>query len=78
VAEATGSDPAEALLEERSVCLDAQTGFVPTPVYDYAGLRAGHEIAGPAIVDVPTTVVVIPAGVTGRVDRLGNLVLSYR
>jgi N-methylhydantoinase A len=78
VAAAESSDPAEALLEERPVCLDARTGFIATPVYDYARLRAGHEIAGPAIVDVPTTVVVIPAGVTGRVDRLGNLVLNYQ
>ncbi|MCQ8833910.1 hypothetical protein [Streptomyces malaysiensis] len=78
IARADGPDPAEAFLEERSVCLDSQTGFVPTPVYDYARLRAGHEIAGPAIVDVPTTVVVVPAGVTGRVNRLGNLVLSHQ
>ncbi|MGM0362272.1 hydantoinase/oxoprolinase family protein [Streptomyces griseoaurantiacus] len=78
VARADGPDPAEAFLEERPVCLDSRTGFVPTPVYDYARLRAGHEITGPAIVDVPTTVVVVPAGVTGRVDRLGNLVLSYQ
>ncbi|MEV4080844.1 hydantoinase/oxoprolinase family protein [Nonomuraea fuscirosea] len=75
---ADGPDPAEALVEERSVCLDSRLGFVPTPVYDYARLRAGHELVGPAVVDVPTTVVVVPAGVTGRVDRLGNLVLSYQ
>lgn len=78
VPQADGPDPAEALLGERAVCLDSQTGFVPTPVYDYARLRAGHELVGPAIVDVPTTVVVVPAGVTGRVDHLGNLVLRYQ
>jgi N-methylhydantoinase A len=72
------ADPSTALLEERQVCLDSQIGFVSTPVYDYARLRAGHELVGPAIVDVPTTVVVVPAGVTGRVDRLGNLVLRYQ
>jgi N-methylhydantoinase A len=75
---ADGPDPAEALLGEREVCLDARTGYRPTPVYDYARLRAGHVLAGPAIVDVPTTVVVVPAGVTGRVDHLGNLVLRYQ
>lgn len=75
---ADSSDPTAALLEERQVCLDSQRGFEATPVYDYAHLRAGHELLGPAIVDVPTTVVVVPAGVTGRVDRLGNLVLSYQ
>ncbi|MCS7476784.1 hydantoinase/oxoprolinase family protein [Umezawaea endophytica] len=76
--EADGPDPSAALLERRPVCLDSQIGYAPTPVYDYSRLRAGHEIAGPAVVDVPTTVVVIPAGVLGRVDRLGNLVMSYQ
>jgi N-methylhydantoinase A len=76
--EADGPDPSGALIGERRVCLDSRTGYVPTPVYDYARLRAGHELVGPAIVDVPTTVVVVPAGVTGRVDRLGNLVLRYQ
>ena len=37
-------------------------GFVDTPIYDYARLRAGHVLAGPAIVEVPTTTVVVPAG----------------
>ncbi|GAA4510575.1 hydantoinase/oxoprolinase family protein [Actinoallomurus oryzae] len=78
IEQADGTDASEALVEERPVCLDSQTGFVPTPVYDYARLRAGHELVGPAVVEVPTTVVVVPAGVTGRVDRLGNLVLSYQ
>ncbi|WP_255279665.1 hydantoinase/oxoprolinase family protein [Actinomadura madurae] len=78
VPESDGPDPAAALLGERSVCLDSQIGFETTPVYDYARLRAGHELVGPAIVEVPATVVVVPAGVTGRVDRLGNLVLSYQ
>ncbi|GAA1826826.1 hydantoinase/oxoprolinase family protein [Pseudonocardia ailaonensis] len=77
IPEAESADPSAALLEERQVCLDSQIGFVATPVYDYARLRAGHELVGPAVVDVPTTVVVVPDGVTGRVDRLGNLVLRY-
>jgi N-methylhydantoinase A len=78
IEQAAGPDPIAAFLEERDVCLDSQIGYQPTPVYDYARLRAGHEIAGPAIVDVPTTVVVIPPGVTGRVDHLGNLILTYQ
>ena len=32
-------------------------------------------LAGPAIVEVPTTTVVIPAGSTGTVDHLGNLTI---
>jgi N-methylhydantoinase A len=70
---APGPDPSGALLEHRPVCLDAQRGFVRTPVYDYRRLRAGHQIKGPAIIEVPTTTVVIPAAMTGVVDPLGNL-----
>lgn len=65
-AEPTGSRP---------VCLDAATGFADTPIYDYRALRAGHVLTGPAVVEVPTTTVVVPAGTTASVDGLGNLII---
>jgi N-methylhydantoinase A len=70
---ARGSDPSSALLEHRAVCLDFRKGFVKTRVYDYRRLRAGHRIEGPAIIQVPTTTVVLPEGVSGHIDQLGNL-----
>jgi N-methylhydantoinase A len=70
VPEASG--PAEPM-STRPVCLDARLGYVDTPIYDYRELRSGHVLTGPAIVEVPTTTVVVPAGTTGTVDRLGNL-----
>jgi N-methylhydantoinase A len=76
LADAESHDPADALVERRRVCLDARTGFVDTPIYDYQALRAGHRIAGPAVVEVPTTTVVVPPGARGTVDHLGNLVIS--
>ncbi|GAA4920340.1 N-methylhydantoinase A [Actinomycetospora succinea] len=57
----------------RPVYLEIGQGFVDTPIYDYAALRAGHVITGPAVVEVPTTTVVVPEGRTGTVDELGNL-----
>lgn len=72
---AGSADPAEARDGTRPVCLDAAAGYVDTAVYDYRRLRSGHVLAGPAIVEVPTTTVVIPAGHTGTVDRLGNLTI---
>jgi N-methylhydantoinase A len=77
VAAANGTPASAAISEHRRVCLDITTGFVETPIYDYRRLAAGHEIAGPAVVEVPTTTVVVPPGVTGRVDHLGNLVMTY-
>ncbi len=73
IAAADGRSVAAALVEERPICLDGRLGYVPTPVYDYARLRAGHRIDGPAIVQVPTTTVVVPGGMHGVVDDLGNL-----
>ncbi|WP_236789597.1 hydantoinase/oxoprolinase family protein [Amycolatopsis sp. GM8] len=70
---AATSDPVAA--HRRPVCLDAATGYVDTPVYDYRELRAGHRLEGPAIVEVPTTTVVVPGGTTGTVDSLGNLII---
>lgn len=62
----------------RSVCMDVRLGYVPTDIYDYSLLQAGHVIEGPAVVEVPTTVVTIPSDVRGHVDELGNLVLTYK
>ncbi|WP_018331827.1 hydantoinase/oxoprolinase family protein [Actinomycetospora chiangmaiensis] len=57
----------------RPVYLEIGQGFVDTPIYDYTTLRAGHVITGPAVIEVPTTTVVVPDGRTGTVDELGNL-----
>jgi len=75
VAPAASPDPGAAQVGSRPVCLDATTGYVDTPIYDYRELRAGHLLTGPAIVEVPTTTVVIPDGTTGTVDHLGNLTI---
>ena len=72
---ASSPDPADAQTGTRPVCLDAAQGYVDTPVYDYRRLRAGHQLTGQAIVEVPTTTVVIPGGTTATVDRLGNLAM---
>ncbi len=75
VGTATSSDPADAQVGRRPVQLDAAAGYVDTPVYDYTRLASGHVLTGPAIVEVPTTTVVVPAGTTGTVDDLGNLTI---
>jgi len=77
LADAADADPSAALTETRPVLLDITRGFVDTPVYDYTRLRAGHVLDGPAVIEVPTTTVVIPAGATGVVDHLGNLAISF-
>lgn len=67
----------DALKERRRAQIDVQRGFEETPVFDYTRLRSGDEIEGPAIVEVPTTTVVIPHFGRASIDPLGNLVLRY-
>ncbi|WP_319457102.1 MULTISPECIES: hydantoinase/oxoprolinase family protein [unclassified Mycobacterium] len=67
------SDAREAISGHRPVLLDIARGFAETTIYDYSLLRAGHVLPGPAVIEVPTTTVAIPAGVDARIDELGNV-----
>jgi N-methylhydantoinase A len=78
LADAETPSPEQALLSMRKVCLDARIGYVETPIYDYRELKAGHRIEGPAVIEVPTTTVVVPPAMTGVVDHLGNLVIDTK
>ena len=73
---ADSPDASAAHLGVRKVCLDGRQGYVDTDIYDYAGLRAGHVLRGPAVIEVPTTTVVVPHNTTGEIDRLGNLIIT--
>lgn len=73
ISAANGTTVEEAIAERRPICLDIERGYVDTPAYDYTRLRAGHVIDGPAVIQVPTTTVVVPRGMRGTIDRFGNL-----
>jgi N-methylhydantoinase A len=74
---ATGTDPSDALMGHRSVRLGLESR-TETAIYDYAKLRHGHVLTGPAIIEVPTTTVVLPGGMSGTVDAVGNLVIDTK
>jgi N-methylhydantoinase A len=75
IGQARGPDPGLARTGSRPVRLGTD-GYVSTDIYDYTQLRAGHRIAGPAVIEVPTTTVVVPRGTTGTVDGFGNLIIT--
>ncbi|WHU46517.1 hydantoinase/oxoprolinase family protein [Gordonia sp. L191] len=70
---ADSSNAQEAIKGHRQVFLQVERGFEETAIYDYGLLRAGHRIQGPAVVEVPTTTVTIPAGYEAHIDALGNI-----
>jgi N-methylhydantoinase A len=51
-------------------------GFVDAAVYDGASLGVGAEVHGPALVEEPFTVLVVPPGARARVDEQGNYELE--
>ncbi len=78
IEQATSPNAHVALRERRPICLDGKRGYVETRVYDYPALRAGHQLEGPAVVQVPTTTVVVPDGMLATVDTLGNLRITLQ
>ncbi|MFV0434010.1 MAG: hydantoinase/oxoprolinase family protein [Leucobacter sp.] len=72
---AESHDASAAVVGTRPVRLD-EHGYRPTTIYDYTKLKPGHELLGPAVIEVPTTTVVLPSGMTGVIDRLGNLEIN--
>jgi len=51
-------------------------GFVDTPVYDGTKLGAGATVVGPALIEEPFTVVVLPPDASATLDGLGNYVVT--
>jgi N-methylhydantoinase A len=49
-----------------------------TAVYDRSRLRAGNHLPGPAIVTEYSATTLIPLEWSGRVDRIGNIILEPR
>jgi N-methylhydantoinase A len=49
-----------------------------TAVLDRGELRAGHRIAGPALIEQLDTTSVVPPGVVCEVDDRGNLIIDCR
>ena len=50
--------------------------FVEVAVYDYERLRPGAVVSGPAIIESPLTVLVVPPGYRGDLDTYRNVVIT--
>ena len=65
------------LKENREVYFTGQKEFLSTAVYDYARLRPGNVVDGPAVIEAPHTTVLIIPSMRGRVDRRRNIELTW-
>jgi N-methylhydantoinase A len=71
-----GTDPTVAKREERPVYFAEYGRYVDTPVYDGTRVSAGQVFTGPAIVEEPTTTIVVFPGASMRLDARGFYVMS--
>jgi len=72
------ADPApdEARAGERPVYFEELGDFTPTPIYRRERLRAGHRIAGPAIIEQMDATTVIAPGQSAVVDAQASLLIA--
>ena len=68
------ANQADDLVKRRRQCF-FQGRFMDTPIYDGTQLGAGASIRGNAIIEEPTTTIVIPPGFICSIDRYGNYIL---
>ena len=64
---------ADAIRGSKQVFFRSAGGFVKTPIYVRIALRAGNEIAGPALIEEHASTTVIAPGDRLVVDPYGNL-----
>lgn len=57
-------------------CYFAETGRAKAPIYRGDVLGLGAEIEGPAIIEEPTTTIVVYPGLSARLSAAGNYVLT--
>jgi N-methylhydantoinase A len=78
LAPAARPEPVEARTGERPVYFDETGDFAVTPIYRRERLRAGHRLAGPAIVEQMDSTTVILPGQHADVDPHANLLIGVR
>lgn len=73
---ADGAKPQPQPTGSRSVCFDAEAGYVDTPVFWRTDLPAGQVLTGPVIIEEFGSTVPIHPGFTARVDDYANIIVT--
>jgi N-methylhydantoinase A len=69
-------DPAPAKIGERPVYFASAEGFLDTPVYDGNKMRPGYLVVGPAVIEEPTTTIVVYPDQEAMVDQYSTYVIE--
>lgn len=70
------SDPKKAFKGLRKAFFAGENNFIETPIYDFTRLSYGNMLEGPAIVEAPTTTVIILPQQLVKMDEYHNIVFE--
>ena len=73
----TRTPPAAAKRGTRKLVLTAEGRATEAPIYDGGKLKAGNRIRGPAVIEEPTTTILVEPNWTAELDERATYVLSY-
>jgi N-methylhydantoinase A len=73
---AAAETPGSSITGRRPAYFAEAGGFVETTVYDRSHLRAGDELAGPAVVEEDGSTLVVGPGASARVAPSGNIIVT--
>ena len=71
-------NPESACKGQRRAYFEKHGGFVDTNLYEMDELNPGNVITGEAIIEAPTTIIVIQPGQVARVDEYKNVIIEMR
>lgn len=69
-------DASPALKRYRKAYFEEKGDFVNTPIYDFSLLKPGNEIEGPAIIEYPTTTLLVPPEQRAYLDEWLNVIIT--
>lgn len=69
-------NPESACKGQRRAYFEKHGGFVDTNLYEMDELNPGNVITGEAIIEAPTTIIVIQPGQVARVDEYKNVIIE--
>ena len=74
----SGASPAEAARGTRSVCFEAEHGWVETPLYWRPDLAPGAVVEGPAVIEEFGSTVPLHPGFSARIDEHLNIIVTRK
>jgi N-methylhydantoinase A len=76
IAAGDSTPPTDARRQTRSVTFDETSGSVLAAVYSRAGLLAGNEITGPAVIEEAASITLIGPEDSARINEYGHIVIT--